>query len=450
MQTTEVPIKPPEQKLLDGVTGYHWLVLIIAAGGWLFDCMGQRIFVLAREPAFRELLGTGAPDGMVKSWGGWATFILMVGWGTGGILFGMMSDRVGRVKTMIATLMAYTIFSGLTGLARTPFEFLAYRFLGGLGIGGMFGAATTLVAESMPRNVRSLALGIMQALSAFGNITGSLLSKWIAPGQADFYHGYAGWRFIFFAGAAPVILAVPIALLLREPEPWLEAKRKAKESADPSKHVGSVFDLFRHPVWRHHTFVGIGLGLAGMAGLWGIGFFSPELISTALKGQPQNIVDSVRAYGTTLQDVGAFFGMMTFTFVATYIGRRIAFLGAFILCLGTTIFVFNNLRVGTDAYWMLPMMGFAQLSVFGGYSIYFPELFPIRLRGTGVGFCYNTVRYLAAFFPMMLTQLYAVLLAHQVNEPFRKAATCLSFIFVLGMVTLIWAPETKGKPLPED
>ena len=96
------------------------------------------------------------------------------------------------------------------------------------------------------------------------------------------------------------------------------------------------------------------------------------------------------------------------------------------------------------------MMGFAQLSVFGGYSIYFPELFPTRLRGTGVGFCYNTVRYLAAFFPLMLSYLNATLLAHEVNEPFRKAATCLSFIFVLGMVALIWAPETKGKPLPED
>jgi MFS family permease len=449
-QTTEVPIQSTQQKLFDGVTAYHWLVLIIAAGGWLFDCMGQRIFVLAREPAMRELLGSGVADAVVKTKGAQATFILMVGWATGGILFGMMSDRLGRVKTMIATLLAYTIFSGLTGLARTPMEFFIYRFLGGLGIGGMFGAATTLVAESMPRNVRALALGMMQALSAFGNITGSLLSKWIAPGQIDFFNGYSGWRFIFFAGAAPVILAVPIALLLREPEPWLEAKRKAKESGDSSKHAGSVFDLFRHPKWRRHTFVGIGLGLAGMAGLWGIGFFSPELISTALKGEPQKVVDSVRAYGTTFQDVGAFFGMMTFTFVATYVGRRIAFLGAFILCLAATIFVFNNLRSGSDAYWMLPIMGFAQLSVFGGYSIYFPELFPIRLRGTGVGFCYNTVRYLAAFFPMMLASLNAALLTHNVNEPFRKAATCLSFIFVLGIATLIWAPETKGKPLPED
>ncbi|MDB6018919.1 MAG: major facilitator superfamily 1 [Pedosphaera sp.] len=444
-------IVPPEKQpgLFAGVTAYHWLVLIIAAGGWLFDCMGQRIFVLAREPAMRELLSAGTTDAVIKSWGGYATFTLMIGWATGGILFGKMSDRYGRVKTMIATLLAYTFFSGLTGLARTPVEFLIYRFLGGMGIGGMFGAATTLVAESMPSRVRPLALGLMQALSAFGNITGSLLSLWIQPGQADFFHGYSGWRWIFFAGAIPAILVVPIALVLREPEPWKEAKRKAAESKDSSQQVGSMATLFTDPRWRKHVFVGLALGLAGMAGLWGIGFFSPELISTALKGEPQKVVDTVRSYGTALQDAGAFLGMLTFTFVATYIGRRVAFLCAFILCLGTTIFVFNNLRSGADAYWMLPMMGFAQLSVFGGYSIYFPELFPTRLRGTGVGFCYNTVRYLAAVFPLMLGALNASLLQQGVAEPFRKAATVLSLIFVLGLVALIWAPETKGKPLPE-
>src|SRR6185437_3177296 len=124
----------------------------------------------------------------------------------------------------------------------------------------------------------------------------------------------------------------------------------------------------------------------------------------------------------------------------TRFSRRIAFCGAFVLCLVSTIFVFNNLRSGSDAYWMLPLMGFAQLSVFGGYSIYFPELFPTRLRGTGVGFCYNTVRYLAAFFPLMLSGLYTTLIDHHINEPFRKAATILSFIFVLGIVALFWAP----------
>ena len=432
------------------ITPYHYIVVILAACGWLFDCMGQRIFVLAREPALRELLGSGATDATIKAWGGYATTVLMIGWGTGGILFGMMGDKYGRVKTMLATLLAYTVSSALSGFARDGTEFLIYRFLCGLGVGGMFGAATTLVAESVPSRIRPLALGAMQTVSALGNITASLTSFWIQPGKADWLHGYAGWRWFFFVGALPAVLGIPMALLLREPKPWLEAKRRAKESGTAGTRVGSIPDLFRQPRWRKHSFVGIGLGLAGMAGLWGIGFFSPELISTALKGQPQNVVDTVRAFGTTFQDVGSFLGMLTFTIVATYVGRRLAFLGAFILCLGTTIFVFNNLRVGTDAYWMLPMMGFAQLSVFGGYSIYFPELFPTRLRGTGVGFCYNTVRYLAAGFPPLLMAVNSLLLSHGVNEPFRKAATILSFVFLIGVVTLIWAPETKGKPLPED
>ena len=143
--TANAGVKP---SAFEGVTLYHWMVLILASAGWLFDCMGQRIFVLAREPALRELLGATASDGDIKYWGGAATFIMMIGWATGGILFGMMSDKYGRVKAMIATLLAYTIFSGLSGIAHTGVEFLAYRFLTGLGVGGMFGAATTLLAES--------------------------------------------------------------------------------------------------------------------------------------------------------------------------------------------------------------------------------------------------------------------------------------------------------------
>jgi MFS family permease len=311
----------------------------------------------------------------------------------------------------------------------------------------MFGAATTLVAESVPTRIRAVALGSLQALSALGNIIGSLISTEVQPGKVEYLFGLSGWRILFFIGILPAILIVPMVLVLREPEAWKAAKKRANAGTEKA---GSIPDLFRHPVWRRRMLVGVCLGLAGMAGLWGVGFFSPELISTALKGSPQSVVDSVRGYGLALQDVGSFLGILAFTFVATKMGRRPAFLMAFLLCLGVTIFVFNNLKTGTDAYWMLPLMGFAQLSVFGGYAIYFPELFPTRLRGTGVGFCYNTVRYLAAVFPPLLMYLNAQLLAGGVSDPFRKAATILSFIFVLGIVALIWAPETKGQPLPED
>lgn len=442
IRTVAVPREP--------LTGYHWLVIIIASAGWLFDCMDQRIFALSREPAIREILGVGAVQADIRDWGAWATAVMIIGWATGGIIFGMMSDRWGRVKTMAATLVMYSGFTGLSGLADTLPVFLLFRFLVGLGVGGMFGAATTLVAESVPSWARAIALGSLQALSAGGNIIGSLLSTYIQPGKAEFMFGMMGWRVLFFVGILPAILIVPILFVLREPEKWRAAKERAKAGGDKGQHIGSIGDLIRHPLWRRNLLVGVGLGLAGMAGLWGIGFFSPELISTALKGEPQHVVDMVRGYGTALQDVGAFLGIMTFTLVATTLGRRPAFFGAFLLCLGATIYVFNNLESGVDAYWMLPLMGFAQLSVFGGYAIYFPELFPTRLRGTGVGFCYNTVRYLAAAFPPLLMYLNRLLIESGVADPFRKAATMLSIIFVLGIVTLIWAPETKGKALPED
>jgi hypothetical protein len=180
-----------------------------------------------------------------------------------------------------------------------------------------------------------------------------------------------------------------------------------------------------------------------MIGLWGIGFFSPELISTALKGAPQNVVDTVRGWGTAFQDVGSFLGMLTFTLVAAFVSRRLAFLGALLLSMFVTMFVFHSLNSATDAYWMLPMMGFAQLAVFAGYSIYFPELFPTRLRGTGVGFCYNTVRYLAAPGPLLFGYLATLM-------TFRSAAVLMSTVYLVGIVALIWAPETQGKPLPED
>jgi MFS family permease len=425
-------------------------VVIIASAGWLFDCMDQRIFALSREPALKEIMGAGATLDQVRNWGGWATTAMMIGWATGGIIFGIMSDRWGRVKTMVVTLLVYSGFTGLSGIAHSITEFLLYRFLVGLGVGGMFGAATTLVAESVPVRVRAVALGSLQALSACGNIIGSLLSTQIHPGGSDVMFGQSGWRIMFFIGVLPALLVVPMIFVLKEPEAWKAAKQRARESDDPSKHIGSIGDLLHHPTWRRNLFVGVSLGLAGMAGLWGIGFFSPELISTALKGEPQKVIDVVRGYGTALQDVGAFLGMLAFTAVATTVGRRAAFFFAFLLCLGVTIFVFNSLRTGTDAYWMLPMMGFAQLSVFGGYAIYFPEIFPTRLRGTGVGFCYNTVRYLAAGFPPLLMFLNTYLKEHGAAEPFRLAATILSGIFALGLVALIWAPETKGKPLPED
>ena len=537
------PTASRPQGVLEGVTFYHWMVFLLAAAGWMFDCLGQRVFVMARQPAINELLGATATDGSVKFWGGMATCVLMLGWGTGGLLFGMMSDRYGRVKAMVATLLAYTIFSGLSGLARTGLEFLIYRFLCGTGVGGMFGAATTLLAESVPPRFRTTALGSMQALSALGNITGAGLSLSITPGMENFWGSYSGWQVLFFVSVVPVVCAAPMIVILKEPEPWKKAKAEAASGA-AKKKVGSIPDLFRDPRWRKSTFVGICLGVAGMVGLWGIAFFSPELITTAFQNRPvqrneflkpeefcqmlksptnaaivhvksqlspgvvtlaeqsalvgiyprstdaeafnaiplkkntANLVqrveknqkksdliflnrqlveqalpgtikplvktiDTMRGVGLMLQDVGALLGMFAFTFVAARFNRRTAFLCSFVLCLCVVSFTFYFLKTETDVYWMLPLLGFSTLSCFAGYSIYFPEIFPTRLRGTGVGFCYNTVRFITAPFPFLVGGLSTI-------YPFRNVAVIMASIYLVGIAALIWAPETKGKPLPED
>ena len=556
--------------VFEGVTFYHWLVVIIASCGWLFDCMDQRLFTVAKESAFKELLGSdAAAQAALQSYLNYAVAAMMVGWGAGGIVFGMLSDKWGRVKTMVATLLVYSGFTGLSGFAHGWLEFTVYRFLVGLGVGGMFGAATTLVAESVPGGFRAMALGSLQALSATGNMAGTLISMRIQPGAEgtalfDFLPaGYAGWRVLFFVGILPALLVVPIIFFLKEPEKWKAAKAAAKAgAATGGQSIGSPLALLRHPRWRKNTLVGMGLGVSGMVGLWGIGFFSPELVTSALQTTPykeadlaspsslaaslrspanpaatrvvgllspslkqrlgaegaaqnasseltaalvtefnailrgpllydeaafkdlslrkntlnllnkvqahpkpadlvflnrqlleqvfpgelspiQKYIDGVRSKGLLLQDVGSLSGMICFTFLASYLNRRKAFLGAFVACLAVTAYVFSALRTETDTYWMLPMMGFAQLALFAGYSIYFPELYPTRLRGTGVGLCYNAVRFLTVPFNLLMGSL-------SVWLSFRTAAMIMSCIYLLGIVTLIWAPETKDQPLPED
>ena len=136
MQTQTFPKEAKGTGVFDGVTPYHWLVVIIASLGWLFDCMDQRLFVLARESALKELLQNDAAAlAEIKKYIGYATTSMILGWATGGIIFGMMSDKMGRVKTMVATLLVYSGFTGLSGFSQGWVDFTVYRFLVGLGVG---------------------------------------------------------------------------------------------------------------------------------------------------------------------------------------------------------------------------------------------------------------------------------------------------------------------------
>src|SRR6059058_199754 len=161
---------------LKDLTKYQWFVFAVATIAWMADCLDQQLFNLARVMSLTDLSGGAAADpDAVKLWAGRATSIFLIGWATGGLVFGMYGDRIGRVRTLTYTILLYSIFTGLSALSQTPYDYCLYRFLTGLGVGGVFAAAVALLAETMPSNARPFTLGLMQALSAFGNCTAALL-----------------------------------------------------------------------------------------------------------------------------------------------------------------------------------------------------------------------------------------------------------------------------------
>jgi MFS family permease len=537
-------------------------VLIVAALGWLFDTMDQQLFNLARGPAMAEL---GGPVG-TKFAGGLATMIFMWGWATGGIVFGVMGDKVGRARTMVLTILVYSICTGLSALSVSFWDFAFYRFLTGLGVGGEFAVGVALVAEVMPERARSHALGWLQASSAIGNITAALISMGLAPLEAAGALGeWRPWRYMFLIGALPALLALVVRRQLKEPERWTTLR------ADPSLQLGSLAELFGTPLWRRHAIVGLLLATSGVVGLWGIGFFSFDLVRSVFRktfeaeyrdsgeghkdreivrllvhhshrlddwirssageklveflvdpnGQegvadgrvilrkavelqksgrtvsPDAIMAGLDADGQSpherqrrlqfigtvapdsaieshldqlaqraqklegrltwwaginglLLNVGAFFGIYSFTRLTQHIGRKPAFALTYVLAMVTTALTFGYLNQRSDVFWMVPLMGFFQIALFGGYAIYFPELFPTRLRSTGTSFCYNVGRYVASPGPLLLGWLASTIFGHHGEVlSWRYAGIAMSSCFFLGLFALPFAPETKGKALPE-
>jgi MFS family permease len=438
-----------------GLTSYHWFVLAVAALGWLFDCLDQQLFVAARVPAMRELLQT-SDIRLITRYGSIATSVFLLGWATGGLFFGVLGDRIGRARTMLLTILLYSVCTGLSAASTGFIDFAAYRFLTGLGVGGEFAVGVALVAEVMPDHARPYALGWLQTLSTVGNVAAALISMGIGYlQQTGTLSTFAGWRVMFLIGALPALLAVFVRRRLREPEKW----RQAVGQHTGGPRAGSYAELFRNPRWRKNALVGFFLAFAGVVGLWGILFFAVDLIRSVLRktfeaqGMTEAVVTGKLGIWTgialIMMNVGAFAGMQAFSRFTERVGRRPAFAVTFVLAMASTAAGFWFLRSFSDIFWMVPLMAFCQFGLFAGYAIYFPELFPTRLRSTGTSFCYNVGRFMAALGPLTLGLLTSEVFADH-PEPLRPAGLVMCSAFLVGLLALPFAPETKGQGLIED
>ncbi|HNY28682.1 MAG TPA: MFS transporter, partial [Candidatus Sumerlaeota bacterium] len=362
MAQNEIPLV--KKRWTEGLTWYHWLVLAIACCGWMFDTMDQWLYVQAKTPALKELVQivhqsdpaftqvmvTKEADG----WVGIAQTCLIIGWAVGGLFFGMVGDRLGRTRTMSVTILIYAAGTGLSGLAQSPIQFIILRFITGLGVGGEFAAGASLVAETFPAHARVMALSIVQAMSAVGNIMAGVIYYYVGANPEW------GWRWVFAVGVIPAFLVGIIQFFIKEPEAWNKSKSAGEE-------MGNILRLFQERTLLRNTLIGVSLAAVGVVGFWGIGTWSAELIRGALN--PQNLpelaknVDQKMALCIMAQNAGGFLGVMLFSWVAQRFGRRPGFLISFVLCLIVIPVTFYCTHSFLTAIILFPLMGFSLLMI---------------------------------------------------------------------------------------
>ncbi|MEK0446037.1 MAG: hypothetical protein RLZZ399_1358 [Verrucomicrobiota bacterium] len=443
------------------LNSYHWFVIIVASAAWFFDCLDQRLFSLARIPALTSLMGLPASSTEVQGFGKVVTACFLVGWGIGGMIFGALGDKFGRAKMLTLTILIYSAFTGLSYFSQTKLDFTIFRFLTGLGVGGVFGLAVALIAETVPDGARAQSLGLLQILSTVGNVCAGFAKMGIDALEANqTIVAGTGWRWMFLIGAFPALLIIFTRTKLKEPAPWLRLK---EQGLLPK---GSIFAPYKTLLasvrWRKNLVIGALISGTGVVGLWAIGEYAVDLQKVVFKAHfeklvaPEKVkpsVDWAITLAYLLNMLGAAVGMTLFTRIAA-LGRKLAFGIGFVGALVITFLVYWKMSSPSDAYWMMPLMGMAQLSVFAGFAIYLPELFPSKLRSTGTSFCYNLGRFAAAagsfFSAKLTTEVYGTYKSIDPALPLRYAAMTMCAIFLVAILTLPFAPETKGKPLPED
>ncbi|HMS55388.1 MAG TPA: MFS transporter [Fimbriimonadaceae bacterium] len=411
-----------------GLTKHQWAILTIAWLGWVFDIMDSALFVFAKEPMLTEFLGSPeryklegpAIEGKIQ-------LLFLVGWALGGLVFGILADKWGRARTMIITILIYCLFTGLIAFCKNAEQVALVRFISALGIGGEWAAGAALVAETLPNSRRAFGAALLQTAAAVGPILAAFLNLGIAA---------ENWRTLFLVGVIPAFVTVGIRFFVREPEPQEKTKTPFFE---PLK------EMFREPKWRIRALAALGIGFVGIAGAQNVAFWLPNLVKAVSEGASAEEVKNYKSWATFALHAGTIIGVLTVPFLCERWGRRRTIWACFLLSPVTILLATYSGSTIQRLLWTAPLMSICAIGVSAAFVLYFPELFPTRFRATGAGFAYNTGRIFSAWVPWFTGALAGMLQGSVVVAVLITSAVLL----VIAFVSLPFAPETKGEPLPE-
>ncbi len=401
------------------------LVLLAAILGWMFDGLEMGIFPLIARPALQQMQGSMPDEIFVGHWMGIITALFLLGAAAGGVVFGWLGDRIGRVKSLSASILTYSLCTGLVYFVQTPAQLGALRFIAALGMGGEWALGVALVMEIWTGASRPVLAGVIGAAGNAGFLLSSLVGLTASV-------TITSWRWVALVGAAPALLTFFIRLCVPESPSWQHATAGAP--AQPLR------EIFSATLWRRTVVATMLCGITLLV-TWGLVQWLPSWADSLTKGA----VQTAKAWTQFWSALGAMVGCVFGAWLAEICGRRWAY---FLLCassLGTCLafFSFEN-HYGAVFLSYTFLVGGLTASFYGLIPLYLPELFPTRARATAQGLCYNAGRVLAAGGALQMGALMKYF-----QGDYAQAGEVISLIYLLGMVVIWFAPETKGKPLPE-
>lgn len=466
----------------EGISRYQWLVLVIASLGWVFDIFEGQVFVASMRNAMPDLLGVSPDDAAVRGWNNFALGSFLLGGAFGGVLFGILGDKIGRSRTMMITILFYSIFTCITAFAQAPWQMVVLRFFVAMGVGGEWAVASAMVAEVMPKRSRAVMSSIFHASSVFGTLLAAAVVVWVVTNQAlaeaigtmvmgdpDFID--APWRLAFAIGVLPALLTIWVRFQLKEPDQWEDAQKQAKtnKAATP----GRISELFSNENIRS-TFVGVALSSIGLVTFWGGHIYGKNALLRSAQNQAlttekvapdadkatkeaayekhEASIKRSEMLSMVLNTIGGGLGLVLFGTISNWLGRKGAFIFYHLFAFFMMLVMFLLLiPYDFGAIYLaiaLPIFGFFTLGMHAGYAVYFPELYPTRLRGTGTGFCFNMGRLATAAAIVTFGVIGAGWLGKDIVITNEMQALIISPLYLVGVGVVLFARETRDEALP--
>ena len=383
----------------------------------MLDSMDVQLYALILLEVMRDLE-------MDKGAGGFLASLTLLSSAAGGVLFGILADRIGRTRALILSILTYSVFTAACGLSQTVFQLAMFRVLLGFGMGGEWASGAALVAETWPAKHRGKAMGIMQSSWAVGYASAAGITALILP--------TLGWRAVFFVGILPSLLTLWIRRRVAEPEIWVRSREQS--NAEPI----SIWSIFS-PRYLRNTLLITFMNAGTMFAWWGLFTWVP----TYLRLPPEQGGAGLTVVGSSVWiivlTVGQWFGYVSFGFIADSLGRKKAYL-LYLLVAAALVPVYGSTRDPTALLVLGPFLAFFGTGYFSGFGVVSAELFPTRIRASAQGLTYNIGRVASAAAPFVVGTL-----AEKYGLGMAFNVTAAAFLFSAALAAFL--PETRGKEL---